>query len=116
MAAQLRQHRFFEGARALQERRGELARLSRSGGAAAADWPEDTLVGEDQVWVVPSLRDVGASGGSHDEPADSEDEDALTDEDDAHLDYESEVSDDDTTGLLATGARRCGRMWAFLRG
>ena len=57
MAVQLRQQRFHAGARAALERRGEWARLSRSGGPAVG---EDPPIGEDQVRMVPSLLGICA--------------------------------------------------------
>ena len=94
MSAVLRQQRFFAGAKARLERKGEWGRLAESGEAAVAAW--DPPVGQDQVHVVPSLLRVGASAGGRDATADLEDEDLLSESDGADPDSETESDDDDT--------------------
>ena len=99
MAVQLRQQRFHAGARAALERRGEWARLSRSGGPAVGDWGQDPPVGEDQVRMVPSLPGICALAGGRDATAEPEDEDVLFGPDGAEPDLEANDNDDDDDNL-----------------
>ena len=97
MSAVLRQQRFFAGAKARLERKGEWGRLAESGEAAVAAWDAwDPPVGQDQVHVVPSLLRVGALAGGRDATADLEDEDLLFESDGADPDSETDADDDDT--------------------
>ena len=97
MSAVLRQQRFFAGAKARLERKGEWGRLAESGEAAVAAWDAwDPPVGQDQVHVVPSLLRVGALASGRDATADLEDEDLLFESDGADPDSETDADDDDT--------------------